>query len=66
MSLPHIHLLSLLFSTLLLVGFGAAAGLRGVDLEKRDTFAPARVPYILPPPGTDPVRLSRGHISCLD
>lgn len=26
-----------------------------VDLHKRDDFDPARVPYVFPPPGTDPV-----------
>jgi len=41
-------------------------------LEKRDDFFPARVPYVLPPPGTDPIadairaRRANGTLLALD
>ncbi|GAW03911.1 carboxymuconolactone decarboxylase [Lentinula edodes] len=44
---------------LLLIAFGCLVSCGspspGSNLEKRDDNLPARVPYVFPPPGTDPI-----------
>ena len=61
-SSPFSRFLVSLAALFVFVGFAGAVGLpeiRDVHLGKRDSFDPARVPYVLPAPGTDAVRALR-------
>lgn len=52
-------MLKKLVLALALLAFSATPGTAEFAFQKRDDNLPARVPYVFPPPGTDPVRSSR-------
>ncbi|KAK7062150.1 putative glycosidase C21B10.07 [Favolaschia claudopus] len=62
---------SLLVPCIVSILLGLARG-SAVDVQRRDQFLPARVPYVLPAPGTDPIadaireRRGNGTLLALD
>ena len=54
------------FALLLLAGVALSACVKRDTLAARDGFDPARVPYILPAAGTDPVRLISSNKAVCD